>query len=151
MAFTYDFENNPLVAYVRLLIADTVEPAIFTDAEITAAYTIQQSTFQSGMFYSASQGQILPATPVSYLRVAALLLDSLASARSRLVSAVTKLLDVTIDAGAISRTASSLRDQAARFREIDDDAGAFVIIEQCRTCFSFEDRYWRQVQRQIGG
>lgn len=149
--FTYDFDNNPLVAYVRLLIADTVEPAIFSDAEISAMYKIQQSTFQSSMFYSAGQGQILPATPVSYLRVAALLLDSLASARSRLVSAVTKLLDVTIDGSALSKTAISLRDQAARFREIDDDAGAFVIIEQCRTAPSFEDRYWRQVQRQMGG
>lgn len=146
MSFTYDFNSNPMVAYVRLLIADTnVLNPVFQDEEITAFYSIQANQFQSSMYFSGAAGiSNLPSNPVSYLRVAALALDALASNAARL-SGVMKLLDVTLG---IDKAAGSLRAQAKAYRETDDDAGAFVIVEQCNTSFSFVDRWFKQYQRQ---
>jgi hypothetical protein len=146
--FTYQFGSNPTIDYPRLLVGDTeCENHIFEDSEISAFYAIQAAQFQSGMRYSGSAGSNLPSTPVSYLRVAALMLDALASSRSRLLS-VTKLLDVTLAADGSQKTAASLREQARQWREIDDNSGAFVIIEQCTTSFGFLQRFYSQVQRQ---
>lgn len=150
MSFTYDLENNPLIAYVRLLISDTDSAnAIFSDEEITAAHRIQSSTFQSGMFYSSSAAgrATLPSSPVSYLRVAALLLDALASNKARL-SGVTKLLDVSLN---VEKSAVALREQAQQYRTVDDESGAFVIIEQCTTGWTFLDRFYKTIQRQTAG
>lgn len=145
----FSYNTNPFdaVSYVRLLISDTESPGIFSDEEINAFYAIQRAQFQSSMFYSYPAGQNLPAQPVSYLRVAALALDSLASNRARL-SSITQLLDVHLDPAVASK---SLRDQAADYREVDDNAGAISIIEQCTTTWGFRDRFWNQVQRQSGG
>lgn len=144
MAFTYQFGANPAIDYPRLLVSDTVDTGhIFEDAEITAAAAICRAQFQSSMRYSGTSGANLPSSPVAYLRVAALLLDMLAANKARL--AVTRLLDTEVDFGAVSK---ALRDQAKEYREIDDNAGAFVIIEQCHTSFSFVDRFYRQIQRQ---
>jgi hypothetical protein len=146
--FTYDFESNPLIAYVRLLIPDTNEAKkIFCDEEIEAFYNIQQQVFQSSMFFSGREGRYLPQTPVSYVRVAALALDTLANNKGKL-GAVVQLLDVKLDP---TRAASVLRDGAENYRKIDDDAGAMVIIEQTNTQWSFEDRWWKQWQRQSAG
>lgn len=148
MSFSYTFGANPSVDYVRLLISDTVDTNhIFEDSEITMAYNIQAAQFQSGMFWSGTAGVNLPATPVSYLRVAALLLDSLASNQSRLSGAI-QILDVKLD---LQKASQALRDQAKAYRETDDDAGAFVIIEQVQAdnVWSFRDRFWRSVMRQV--
>ncbi len=148
MAFTYQFGANPTIDYPRLLIGDTVdENHIFEDSEIQAAYSIAQNVWQSSMLYSGTMGRYLPATPVSYLRTASILLEGLAANRSRLL-AVTKLLDVTLAADGIQRTASALREQAQCYRDMDDNSGAFAIAEQVTTCFSFRDRYYKQIQRQ---
>jgi hypothetical protein len=148
MAFSYQFGANPQIDYPRLLISDTQETNhIFEDSEILMAYNIQASFFQSSMFYSPPAGQTVPLSPVSYLRIAALLLDSLAANKSRL-SSITQLLDVHLSPNV---AAKSLRDQAQAYRDTDDNSGAFVIIEQCSTTWSFQDRYFNQVQRQIGG
>lgn len=147
MAFTYDFTLAPAIAYVRLLVADTDSTnPIFSDEEITAFYTIQSSMAQSGPARS-SPSTTLPSTPVSYLRVAALALDTLASNRSRLASVV-QILDVRVSPSA---AAQSLHKQAESFREIEDNAGAFAIIEQCSTTWAFADRWWKQIQRLSGG
>lgn len=155
MSFSYNFGANPPIDYIRLLISDTQEtdggsPAvniyIFEDSEIMAAYQIQAAQFQSSQFFSGAMGRNLPSQPVSYLRVAALLLDSLASNKSRLSSLV-EVLDVKLDP---SKASKSLRDQAAAYRETDDNAGAFMIIEQCNDQWSFRQRYWNEVQRQVG-
>jgi hypothetical protein len=84
---------------------------------------------------------------VSFLRVAALALSALASNQSRLAS-ITQLLDVHLAPGV---AAKALRDQAAEYRAIDDDAGAFAVIEQVNTSWNMRDRFWAQVQRQGGG
>ena len=146
MSFTYSFTTNPLVAYVRLLISDTQAPGIFSDEEIGAFYNIQASTWQTSMFFSFPAGATLPSQPVSYVRVAALALDTLAANLSRLAS-VTQLLDVHLAPAAASK---ALRDQAAEYRAIDDDAGAFAVIECCPTSWAFQDRYWKCIQRQSG-
>ena len=149
--FTYDFDTNLRVANVRLLISDTIntdaQPAIFSDTEINAFYNIQQSTFQSSMFFSGSAGRDLPYSPVSTLRVAALALDSLASNASRL-SAITKLLDVSLSP---KEAAVSLRDQAMQYRTTDDESGAMVLFEQATTVWGFAQRFWNQYQRQTAG
>ncbi len=150
LMFTYnqcDGTNNT-IDFVRLLISDTQDfNHIFEDSEIQGAYQIQAAQFQSAQFFSPPQGLNLPATPLSYLRVAALLLDSIAANKSRL-SSIIQLLDVKLSP---SVAAKSLRDQAAAYRETDDNSGAFMIIEQVNDQWSFRDRFWKQVQRQSGG
>jgi hypothetical protein len=41
--------------------------------------------------------------------------------------------------------------QAAALRLAEDNSGAFAIVEQVTTSFSFIDRYWSTIQRQWGG
>ena len=145
MAWTYSYGSNPAIDYVRLLIADTnILQPVFQDEEITVFSALQAGAFQSSAFYSGAGGASLPASPVSYLRVAALALDTLATNKAKLAG-VRKLLDVDLD---LSAAAKALRDQAAVYRAQDDDSGAFAIIEQCSTTWAFQDRWWKQVQRQ---
>jgi hypothetical protein len=147
MAFTYDFASNPTVSNIRLLISDTDSSNyVFEDAEITAAYSIQQSQFQSAQFYTPPAGANLPASPVSYLRVAALLLDAMAANSSKLAM-FTRILDVEM---APQNAAKMLREQAKQYRDTDDESGAFMIIEQVNNGWNLRDRYWKQVQRQQG-
>lgn len=139
--------SNPQIDYPRLLISDTQQlNHIFEDEEIQSAYQIQAAQFQSSMFYSGAQGRNLPASPVSYLRIAALLLDSLSANKARLAS-IKQLLDVRLDS---SDAAIQLRLTAQEYRDVEDNSGAFMIIEQCNDYFSFADRFWKQVQRQSG-
>ena len=148
MAFTYNFTTAPLISYTRLLVADTdsVHP-IFSDAEITAAHTINSATWSSGQFYSGQGGANLPSSPSNYLRAAALLLNCIAANKSKL-AAVQGLLDVKLNAAA---AADALRKQAAAYLEMDDNSGAIFISEQVQTCWAFKDRFWAGVQRQAGG
>lgn len=147
MAFTYAFGANPIIDFPRLLCSDTDSAhQIFQDSEILAFYQICQAQFQSSMYFTQPNGANLPASPVSYLRVAAFMLDSLASNQSRLASVI-QLLDVKLDA---SKAALALRTQAQSYRDTDDNAGAFAIIEQVRDEYSFQQRFWNQVQRQFG-
>ena len=144
MSWTYLVPPNTQIDAVRLLISDTDSAhPVFSNEEIELAYTIQGNVFQSAQFYSYPGGAYIPSSPVSYLRVAALLLNSLASNSARL-SGVVQLLDVKLD---LSKAAASLMDGAKNYREIDDDSGAIFIIEQVNNNWSFQDRWWNQVQR----
>ncbi len=148
--FTYNFcdGTNNSIDFVRLLISDTQETNhVFEDSEIMGGYQIQMAQFQSAQFFSPPLGSNLPSSPVSYLRVSALLLDSLAANKSRLAS-IKQLLDVRLDS---SDAAIQLRATAAEYRDVEDNSGAFFIIEQCNDEWSFRDRFWKQVQRQSGG
>lgn len=152
MAFSYDFNTNPAVAYIRLLLPDTTEdPAknlpIFQDNEIERLYTVQQMQFQSSMFFSPPAGRILPATPVSLLRVAALGLDIIAN-NAAFTSLVTQLMDIKLSAKDAS---AMIAARANQYRQTDDEAGAFAIVEQCFTGWGFQDRYWNQIARMQGG
>jgi hypothetical protein len=148
VSFSYQFGANPQIDVIRFLTADTEEPKhVFEDAEIMMAYEIQSSVFQSSMFYSPPAGRNVPSSPVSYKRVAALMLDALANNKSRLAS-ITKLLDVSLSPNV---AAKSLREGAQAFRDDDDNSGAIFIIEQCPTSWAFQDRWWNQAARQQGG
>jgi hypothetical protein len=142
--FSYSLGANPTIDYPRLLVGDTQNAGhIFEDEEITAAYSIQASIFQSSMQYSGAAGATLPASGVSYFRVAAILLKALASSKARLL--VSKLLDANITP---DRAAKALMDQANDWLAMDDNSGAFTIIEQCSTGWGFIERFFKQVQRQ---
>ncbi len=153
--FTYQFGANPPIDYPRLLISDTKQFGkdgttpiyIFEDSEIDMFTALQTTVFQSSMFYNAPAGRFIPGQPVSYLRIAALALDSIAANKSRLAS-ITELLDVKLSP---DKAAKALRDQAAEYRQVDDDSAAFAIIEQVNDDASFRDRWWKTVQRQAGG
>ena len=138
-----------MVDAIRALIADTnpLRP-IFQDEEIMIFYRIQAATFQSSMYFSGIQGSVnLPQSPISYLRVAALALDAMASNKAYLAS-IKSIPDVTLNT---ANASSELMKKAAGYRQVDDESGAFVIIEQVCTTWAFTQRYWSQVQRQTGG
>jgi hypothetical protein len=140
MAFTYNYGANPPIDYPRLLIADTKDIGhVFEDSEIMAATTIVTLQYQSGMYWAGPQGANLPQNPVSYLRIAACLLDCLASNYARLANNL-KVLDITMN---VQAAAQELQKQAKAFRDTDDNAGAFMIIEQCNNDWSFADRWWK--------
>jgi hypothetical protein len=149
MSFSYQYGQNPAIDFPRLLISDTLATNhIFEDAEIMAATNITANIWQSAQFYTPPSGVgTLPTTPISYYRIAALLLDSIAANKARLAS-ITQILDVKLDP---SKAAKALQDQARAYREIDDNSGAFVLIEQVNDNFSFYDRFWKQIQRQSAG
>ncbi len=148
MAFSYQFGANPPIDLPRLLIADTVAlNHIFEDSEIQLATLAQTLQYQSGMFWSGSLGRNLPTAPVAYLRIAAMLLDCIASNKARL-SSISRILDINLNTGV---SAQALRDQANQWRDVDDNSGAIMIIEQCNDVFSYRDRFWKQVQRQSAG
>lgn len=161
--FTYGVNTgnyNPPIDNVRMLIPDTVQfgpdgvtPVyIFSDQEILAFEQVVMGQFQSGMFFSTpggppgggTLGAYLPSQPIPYYRVAGLMLQALAGNSAR-IAGVTKLLDVTLNLGA---AAKALRDQAQGYFDMDNDSGAFVIVEQCPTDWAYMQRYWNQWARQ---
>jgi len=149
--YTYNFGQNPPIDWPRMLISDTdtTQPMVYADEEILAATQIQQSVLQSGPFYTFSINQIhpgpmvLPHPPTSYLRVAALLLQGMAANKSKLAS-IKQLLDVRLDS---TDAAIQLGKRADWYLELDDNSGAFVIIEMVQDYASFRERFWKQVQR----
>lgn len=147
MSFSYQFGANPPIDYVRFLIPDMVDVGhIFEDSEIQMATAMQSLVWQSGQRYSGVAGVAsLPTPPVSYRRIAALMIDSIANDRARL-SSITKLLDVELSPG---EAAKALRAGAQCLRD-EDDAGAFVVIEQVQQPFGFKERWWAQMARQYG-
>lgn len=152
--FTYDPNGNLLIFYVRLLISDTVEFApdgttpifVFSDQEIMGMSQIVSMQFQSAQFYTPPAGRNLPSRPVNYLRIAAQLIDSMATNAAKL-AAITRILDVTLDP---AKAAQWLREQAQQYRDTDDNSGSFMIIEQVNNQWALSQRYWNQIQRQQG-
>src|SRR5271169_5920165 len=137
MPWSYNPANPGPVDYVRFLIADTDSAApILSDEEINNALylTSTQALYQNSMNFST--GAASPASPstgaaqvYSYWYAAAACLDAMAANKSYLAS-VQQLLDVKLDA---SKAAKALRDQAKEYREREDNAGHFAIVEQVCT------------------
>jgi len=153
MSFSYGAGSNPAIDYPRMLISDTTQNDAnglrvyaFEDSEILAAYQIEGFVWQSSMTYSGVGGvnQFQPPPVAPYRRVAATLLDCLSANYAR-ICVVSGILDVKINAAA----SADMRAQAAAFRQVDDESGAFVIIEQVNDWPSFRDRWWKTVQRQM--
>ena len=140
--------GNPLIDYPRLLMRDTSDTPVFSDAEILSGYQILQATFQSSMYFSGAGGRDFPPNPVNYLRVAGLLLNSIAANQAQTLL-VQQLLDVKLQD--IGKAVAAVQAVAQRYLDMDDNSGAFFIAEQVNTSWAFIDRYWQQVQRQTGG
>ena len=120
MSFSYQYGANPPIDYPRLLISDTVQfdaqgnrVYAFEDQEIQAATSIEMAVWQSSMFFSPPAGaNVLPTTPIPWRRIAATLLDALASNQARL-QIIVKLLDVTLNPNA----SREMRAQAQALRD----------------------------------
>jgi hypothetical protein len=156
MSWSFGAGNNPPIDYPRILTGDMNPVApIFQDESILAIEQIVTTPFQSGMFFSTPNGAIgggtlgtyLPQIPIPYYRVAAIMLNSMASMQAW-PSAVTELLDVKLNGPAAVK---ALQNLAQSYLDLDDNSGAFVIVEQVNNDWSFRDRYWRQYQRQSQG
>lgn len=149
MAFSYHFMDGSQdqIDMPRALCSDTTDAGhVWEDSEITGMTRLQSLQFQSSQTYSGSAGANLPSSPVSYLRVAALMLDAMASNEAKL-SATLSLLDWKGDRG---KAAAALHAQAKALRDLDDESGAFAIIESCHTVWDLRDKFWKSVQRQSG-
>ena len=154
--FTYQGGANPPIDWIRLLVSDTQQFSpvdgttpifAFWDEEIQSATAIEMAVWQSGMFWSGPAGVAsLPNQPTPWRRIAATLIDSLASNQAR-IAIISSQLDTKLNPGAVK----DMQAQAAALRLADDNSGAFVIVEQVNDWFSFVDRYWKTVQRQSGG
>lgn len=159
MSFTYGpFNNpptlNPPIDFPRTMVGDVnVLAPIFQDEQILAIEQITVATaFQSGMFWSTPNGAVgggtlgtfAPQLPIAYNRVAAYMLYAMANTNAW-PAAVTQILDVKLNGAAAANT---LRAMAKEFLDMDDNSGAFMMIEQVNDDFSFRSRFWRQWQRQ---
>ena len=155
MSFSYGAGSNPPIDYPRLLVSDTVatnpdgsRAYVFEDSEILAAAAIASLQWQSSQFFSGNLGVLqFSVPPTNYLRTAATLLFSLSSNSARLAM-IKQILDVRVDA---TDAAEQMRKTAQSYMDMDDNSGAFAIVEQVTTVFSFKDRFWKQVQRQTAG
>lgn len=156
MSFSYGGGTNPAIDAPRLLVSDTQQFAldgvtrlyVFEDSEILLAGAITAGVWQSSQFFSGVDGvATLPSTPSQYLRTAATLLFSLSANNARL-AAIKQILDVRVDA---TDAAEQMRKTAQSYLDMDDNSGAFALIEMVNSDFSFRDRFWKQVQRQSAG
>jgi hypothetical protein len=145
MSFTYDFTNNPNVAYVRLLVFDTNGTApypIWQDEEITAALQL----FSSSNIIVGLSGYT-PAVAVpqafSYRRTAAMLLRGLAANQGRM--ATVGLLDAKLNGPAAAKALQSIADDYVTSEEND---GYFAVAEMVQDSFSMRERLWKMLYRQ---
>ncbi len=151
LLFTYNFTTDLLLSRVRLLVADTDSSSpIFEDDEVMQALYIEssQGLYISGQAATTAAAVSSPAIPQVYsvYRSAAMLLDSLASNKSRLAGAV-QILDIKLD---IAKSATMLRDQAATYRATEENAGHFAIAEWVVDGFTARERVVNQWLRLYG-
>jgi hypothetical protein len=142
MAFSYSFGANAHIDAPRMLIADTDSThPIFDDREIELAYTIDAPV----IFAPGNGGTPASYGSPSYRRVAAALLDALASNRARLSGAI-DALDIKAD---IKSVAAALKAQADNYRKIDDESATCAFIEIVQDVFTWRTRVFSQWLRQF--
>lgn len=145
MAFTYQFGANPTIDFPRLIVGDTVDAGhIWEDSEIMAGYQIDVAYAIVPM-----NGQVATnygGSPATWRRVAATLLDGLASSRGRLAGAL-QVLDIKCDLG---KASSELREQAKYLREVEDNAGHFASAEMVNDPQQARERVYKQWLRLFG-
>jgi hypothetical protein len=135
--------SNPQIDYPRLIIADTdAAKPVFQDEEILSMYQIDQIF----IFTPNGQGAVTTFSQSSYRRVAAGLLESLAANRARLANTL-KVLDVEVDT---RQAAKDLRETAKQLRDVDENSGAFAIVESCPDVFTTRERVNKMFQRLYG-
>jgi hypothetical protein len=147
VSFSYQFGANPPIDYPRFLVADTVEfgpdgitPVyIFQDSEIEMAAQIEQIM----VIAPGGGGQQTYTGTASYRFQAATLLETIASNKARLASAM-KVLDISIDT---TKAAAALCEQAKALRAAEQNSGAFAFVEWVPDQFSARERLWKQMVR----
>ena len=144
MSFTYDFNSNPTIATVRLLVSDTVNVSplpIWQDEEINAALNIFSS--QGVIVGLSGYNPIIPPAQVfGYRRTAATLLRALASTKARM--ATVGLLDAKINGAA---AANALRAMADDYVTSEENDGYFAVAEMVQDAFSMRERLWKALYR----
>ena len=143
MSWTYQLGANPPIDFVRLLIADTDSTAqVFQDEEIRAAASIIPTFYitpNSGTSQAPGANFIQP----SYYRQAAILLDALSANKARLAAQL-KVLDIEMN---VQVAAQELRATAKEYRDIEDNSGAFAIVEMVPNNYAAYERVWKQLLR----
>ena len=149
MSFTYDFNANPILSQVRLLIMDTDSSAyIFEDVEVMQfiQMTSSQGIYQSPQWNSTGNQIAAPVQVYSLYQAAALGLQTIASNKAYLAS-VSKILDVQLDTG---KAQKALKEMAQAYLDRDDNSGAFAIAEWVNDQFSARERVYKQFLRLYG-
>ncbi len=153
MSFTYDFNTEPLLSTVRLLISDTdASLPVFQDVEINQFIYLEssQNLYVSGQ--AAPNGTNLQSPPVpqvySPYRAAALALNSMTANVAQSSAIVKRLLDVELDG---KSSAQMLRDLAQSYRDIEANAGHWAVAEMVQNAFSARERVYKQLLRLYGG
>ncbi len=121
MSFSYADGLNPPIDYPRLLISDTQEfqpdgttrAYIFSDQEIISMTRIVGNVYQSTMQYDPPITVQVPPYPVSYVRIAAYLLNSLAANTARLTG-ILQILDVKLDMKSATKARFKIRRKRGR-------------------------------------
>ena|ERR1039457_675268 len=143
MSFSYQLGANPQIDAPRFLAFDTQSVGhIYEDEEILMAYQIDAAVYFSAVSTNLPQSQGAP----SYRRVAAVLLDALASNRARLAGIV-ESLDVKLS---LDKAADELRKTAQGYRDTEANSGAFAIAEMYLDQFTGRQRIWKQLLRISG-
>ena len=147
--FTYDFNTDPLLSTVRMLVPDTVAPGIFSDAEVNQAIYIESS---QGLYCSnqANAGGNSVGTGVqvySYRRAAALLVDCIAGNWAKL-AVIEQLLDVKLNG---PKAAEALHAHAEALRQTEAMSGAFAIAEWVLDNATAQERVYKQMLRLYPG
>jgi hypothetical protein len=143
MGFTYDWQNYPQIAAIRLMVGDTdSENRIFNDDEITGVLTMNSSqniiVGLSGYWPPQLSGQVF-----SYGRAAAMLLNGLSSTKARII--VTKVLDVNV---APEQATAALQKLGQSYIDQENSAGYFSVAEMGQDPFWMRERLWKQLYRQ---
>ena len=155
MSWSYNPANPGPIDYIRPMIGDTYEAQpIMSNEEIMNGLimTSTQNLYQNSTNYAT--GAISPASPTtgaiqvySLWYAAAWCLDCMASNKAFL-SSIQQLLDVKLDA---SKACTALRALAKDYRDREDNAGHFAMIEQVTNAFQARQRWWHQLLIQEGG
>lgn len=147
--FTYDFQTQPLLSQVRMLIPDTVAPGIFSDEEVNQAIYIEssQGLYASGQAVPGGNSVSPGCQVYSIRRAAALLVDCIAGNWSKL-AVIEQLLDVKLNGPAAGK---ALRDHAEGLRRTEAMSGAFAIAEWVVDNFTAQERVYKQMLRLYPG
>jgi hypothetical protein len=145
LSFSYDFNSNPTVAIVRLLVSDTVDVSplpIWQDEEIVPILNMFSS--QGIIIGLSGYNPVIPPPQIfSYRRAAATLLRSLAGNKARM--ATVGLLDAKING---AQAANALRAIADDYVTSEENDGFFAVAEMVQDSFSMRERLWKMMYRQ---
>jgi len=145
LSYTYNFDTDPILSQVRMLIPDTMAPWKFTDQEVNQFIYLEssQGLYVSGQAAPTASSQTVLPQVYSVRRAAAMGLDIIASKLSQLAG-VEQILDVKLSLAAGARAAA---DRAQCLRDQEAKLGSFAIAEMVNDEFSARERVYAQMLR----